>query len=362
MKKRATVTEPVAESTSPVNNNPTKTPASDPTCRPVRKCSLMRTIFWLLLLVLIAAAVAGGYCARHYLKASQQSIQQLREQTTKLEHTVASQADVLTHEQQVLSQIQQQLTVKNRPWVLAEVQHLIRLANFSLRVTRGIPLSLSLLETADQRLASMDDATVLPLRNALAQDISNLKAMPQEDMTGLLLKLNAQMEQIPQLPLRLQEQTTPLSAATSKNATTPTWRELFDKSWAKLKSMVVITRQQDNMAFFNPDQNRAYADRYLQLLLTEAQWGVLQRQQPLFEKNLQSALVLLHQFYQADAAQTTAMINTLTELAKVNVSPDIPDLKTSVLAVEKAIDEQASTHNTADTAQPDTAVNEKTSS
>lgn len=57
------------------------------------------------------------------------------------------------------------------------------------------------MESADQRIATLNDPSLVPLRKAMASDITKLKTIPIIDRDGLVLRLTALQQQVDQLPL-----------------------------------------------------------------------------------------------------------------------------------------------------------------
>lgn len=304
-----------------------------------------KTIINLMLLALIATAlVMLGLAWKQILgvmKHNNQIISTLQSEAMVLQATVKTQELALTEQQESLSQLHREMIQGAQTWTLAEVQYLVRLANFNLQTARNIPLSQSLLQAADKRVANLNDPHLLSLRKALAQDITNLQAQPQDDIAGLLLKLNALIEQVPALSLK---QSPPPAAVTTSPTDTqpvPLWRAVLQRIQDKFKSLVIIHHQEDPLDAFTAAQNQVFADRYLQLLLQETAWSVLQRQDNLFKGATKQALSAIERFYAPEAPATKAMIATLTEISNVNVAFTAPDLTASLAAIQEAINHES---------------------
>ncbi len=63
-------------------------------------------------------------------------------------------------------------------WLLAEADYLVKLSARKLYLEHDIFSATELLENADQRIASLNDPNLFPLRQAMANDITALKALP----------------------------------------------------------------------------------------------------------------------------------------------------------------------------------------
>ncbi|MGU3846767.1 uroporphyrinogen-III C-methyltransferase, partial [Vibrio diabolicus] len=54
---------------------------------------------------------------------------------------------------------------------------------------------------ADQRIAALNDPSLVQLRKAMANDITKLRTIPLIDRDGLVLRLTALQQQVDKLPL-----------------------------------------------------------------------------------------------------------------------------------------------------------------
>ena len=86
-------------------------------------------------------------------------------------------------------------------WRIAEADYLVNLAGRQLWVMRDILTATTLMETADQRLANLNDPSLSPIRQAIAEDIQQLKSIKRVDLDGIVLRLNSLQKEIDNLPL-----------------------------------------------------------------------------------------------------------------------------------------------------------------
>ncbi|MGR5543359.1 uroporphyrinogen-III C-methyltransferase, partial [Vibrio campbellii] len=66
-------------------------------------------------------------------------------------------------------------------WLLAEADHLVKLAGRKLFLEKDAVTATRLMETADQRIATLNDPSLVPLRQQMAKDITELKGIPLVD-------------------------------------------------------------------------------------------------------------------------------------------------------------------------------------
>lgn len=105
-------------------------------------------------------------------------------------------------DQEQVQQLQQRLTdaikqvsatqeTSRSDWLLAETEYLLRLANQRVLMEQTPAGALSLLQAADEILHEVDDVALYEVRQAVAEDIAALEAVPTLDTEGIYLKLAA---------------------------------------------------------------------------------------------------------------------------------------------------------------------------
>ncbi|OIQ24392.1 uroporphyrinogen-III C-methyltransferase [uncultured Vibrio sp.] len=137
----------------------------------------------------------------------------LSERLQEEQKDVIKQASQISHRSEV-SINQQQKSIESlqlamadvkgrRPndWLLAEADYLVKLAGRKLFLEQDVLSATQLIESADQRIASLNDPSLVPLRKAMANDITQLKTVPIIDRDGLVLRLTALQQQVDTLPL-----------------------------------------------------------------------------------------------------------------------------------------------------------------
>ncbi|MCL9783543.1 uroporphyrinogen-III C-methyltransferase [Vibrio sp. S4M6] len=205
---------------SKTTNNPQATPTAETKGANKRGSKLGA------LALLISIVVGGGlgYEIYHNNIQYQQQISQLKQQLKQNEtnlssqlNTVQSQAsqDISALNQQTKVELaQKQKSIKSlqmaiadmkgrspNDWLLAEADYLVKLAARKLYLEHDVFSATQLMESADQRIAALNDPNLFPLRKAMADDITTLKALPIIDRDGLVLRLMSLQNQVATLPL-----------------------------------------------------------------------------------------------------------------------------------------------------------------
>lgn len=205
-------------------------------------------------------------------------------------------------------------------WQVAEAQYLTKLANDHVQFTHNVVLALTLLQQADQILQAINDSALFDLRQALANDITNLKALPEVDVTGLYVRLSALSGQVVQLPL-------PASPLGVENGFVPTktpanaawWQSGLDRSWDALRKIVIVRKVGANDTPLVMPEEKTFLYQNLHAQLEDAMWGVLHRNNQVYQDSLARCVAWTKTYFLQEASETKNMLQSLAELQKENV-------------------------------------------
>lgn len=261
-------------------------------------------------------------------QARQSLARELRNEQSQLEQMMIDTAQRLSRRQDLEAD----------RWPLEEALALLRLAERRLQLDQNADVAIRLLDAADQVLAGLNQAAVLPVRRQIAQDRLALKSVDTPDLNGLYFRLEAvertlaEQEWTPEQRVEPQAQTEPK----------PPW-EAFKEN---LSSLVTITRL--DTAHQAPPLLSDFAQwqQHGRLLAEQLQMALLARNQTLFDAALEQLiehLSLMQQQLDLDSA-----IADLKDLRDVQLNPDLPDIHSSTAALEDymaRIDEQAPEDN-----------------
>ena len=307
-----------------------------------------KAALWLsgLSLVLVVGACAGGYLYDNW--RNQQQTTALHALELKLTELQSKQPALQDSDQQAqlqlrnLSANQQQLNDKQgelekqllrldsrRPndWLLAEADYLIRMAGRKLWLERDVNAAILLLNEADNRLRDLNDASLLPLRQSLAKDLSQLKELPFIDREGVVLRLGALIDNVDQLTLT--GVNPPPSAEPGDDEQLSDdlsdWRTNLQKSWhAFAENFITIRRRDGNTeALISPKQTW-YLKENLKTRLLQAQLAVYREQQSVYEDNLHKAATWLTQYFDANDGTNQYMQSEVEKLLEQPIVTDYP--------------------------------------
>ncbi|GGX44633.1 uroporphyrinogen-III C-methyltransferase [Saccharospirillum salsuginis] len=353
---RDTESEPVAdhvESTDKPQPSPSESEARTPpppkrpgrTSR--RSSGPRRPWLWpLVSLILLAVLVAAGYWGVQQLGRLNQNWQsltrnqeQLVEQVDTLQSRLgqseraranledqlrselAAQEEMLVETAQRLSRRQD---LEADRWPLEEALALLRLAERRLQLDQNAEVALRLLNAADQVLAGLTQAAVLPVRRQIAQDRLALQSVESPDINGLYFRLDAVHETLAALDW------TPEDAVTPKVQPDPdsAWKAFVDS----LGSLVTITRL--DTAYQAPPLLDDFArwQQHALLLAEQAQLALLAGNQALYDTAVRQLLDHLQPM--RETLKLQPVVDELNALHDTRLNPDWPDIHGSVRALE----------------------------
>ena len=243
---------------------------------------------------------------------------------------------------QVLDQLSQEQDTDEREWLHAEAAYLLRLANQRLQLEGDVDGAAALLRTADARLVDADNPALTPVREAIANELAALDAVPQVDRTGLYLALNAQQERISSLRLsqEIEEQAVTSSI---EQPPTGTFQRQLARFGEELKDLVVVRHHDEALeALITPEQE-SYLRQSLRLVLEQTQLALLNEEKELYDASIDKALQLLNDYYDTTREETQSVIARLQELKEAEVKPELPDISASQQELARFIDNRYKT-------------------
>ncbi|MFM5393647.1 uroporphyrinogen-III C-methyltransferase [Aeromonas veronii] len=293
--------------------------------------------------ILLALGLTGGlYLHGHKNAVAQQAElaqlkQQLASALSKIDQTSSKDAEQLAALDQTQQRLQGEMQgLQNRvldlndkrpnDWMLAESEYLVRMAGRKLWLEHDLVSAITLLGNANERIAALNDPSLMPIRKALAEDIAKLKGMPRIDREGLTLKLAALSDQIELLPLSTVSMPEAKAEPDQAVSTNPDeWESNLKKNWVKFTENFVTIRRRDGAveALLSPQQE-IFLRENLKTKLLQAQLSVYREQQALYEDSLDKAQRWLTQYFDTDNSATRYMQGEIDKLKGEQIQIDYP--------------------------------------
>lgn len=370
--------QPKAESTSEKppglisESNPERKPEKKPenkmgkTVEKSSSKSLAKLNLVLIFLIIIIVGGVIGYSVTQ-IKTMQQNIQQVAggyEQSHKSYLQAEAQLDNLKADlAQQKSELQLQQSSLNKftsekrhqEWQREEITYLVNLANYAMTFSQDPNTAYALLNTADQAVKGLSDPSALPLRQAIGKSLDQLNSAKQQDVAKLFVQLDNLSEQIAKLPLigdspELISKAEPegkikkSSQANADNNNQPelsipsaqasiqqsAWKKHLKQSWQQLKSLITVRNQSDALKPLVARQGGDYIFQYISLQLGQAQWGLLHRDNTVYQTSLKQAEHWVSRYFVATdpkMQQVLALFKTLQAqdigLEKISLQPTL---------------------------------------
>ena len=223
-------------------------------------------------------------------------------------------------------------------WLLAEAVYLTRLAAQRLQTERRTKNSLALLSNADQILQELDDPDLTPARSAMAADITALRLAGEVDVEGIYLELNSLVDSIDQLSILsapAQSEAEQQSAAESIEES-PTPESVLEGFSQQLAQLIRVRQRSQPIEPMLQPEEATLVRQNIRLMLEQAQSALLREQQVIFSRSIGKAQSWLVQYFQLNPS-AQVLSDRLSELAKAQVVQQLPEINTSLEAIETVI-------------------------
>ncbi len=231
-----------------------------------------------------------------------------------------------------------------RQWQLAEVEQLLLIANDRLLLHGDAGGALRALEIADSRLKEIADTRgLIELRQQLTNDLAALRAVPQVDVQGLTLQLNALIERVPRLPLTssVPRNFTKVTSGGELPPTDSRWRRFFDNAIKALRGLVEIHHRDQQIVPLLPPGQEFFLTQNLQLKLESARLALLQRDTAAFKEAVKLAAGWIRAYFTPEDSAVKAALEELEQLERIELSWQLPDLSGSLQRVRALLAKQA---------------------
>ena len=221
------------------------------------------------------------------------------------------------------------LQQRDRRWLNAEANYLMRLAQQKLQLETDLASTVLLLRTIESLLADQDGLLVATARQNLADDLRALQNVRLPDRAALSQRLSALSAELEQLTLagsrqqgyqeRVQEQWQQTPATMQEGS----W---LDAGIALLRSIFVWREWEEMPADVLPPQQESILKQQLQLQLEQAQLAMLQGDEMLYEQVLGQVIRNLQRYFEADDDRSRQLLAELERLQAEELQVALPDL------------------------------------
>ncbi len=253
--------------------------------------------------------------------------QQASAKATEITHRAET---VLEQQQKSIQSLQLAMAdVKGRrpnDWLLAEADYLVKLAGRKLFIEHDVDSATQLMETADQRIAALNDPSLTPLRKSMANDITKLKSVPLIDRDGLVLRLSSLQKQVDDLPLAnaiLPEAQKVETQVVSEDIND--WQTNLMTSLKDFSENFITFRTRDGnvIPLLSPEQH-FYLKENIKAKLETAIKSIYVEQQDIYTTALGTAQQWSQSFFNQNNNAVQSFQTSLEQLAKQKVQVEYP--------------------------------------
>ncbi len=237
-------------------------------------------------------------------------------------------------QQESLQTLYLELANNRDAWTISEAEQLIIIASQQLQLAGNLKPALLALQTADNRLQELDKPQIIQLRKIINRDIQKLQALPNVDIVGMSLKLEALSDAADKLPLASIRH--PKDAAANRpDWDSNPWRRLTQEIWQDIWRMVRIERMDHpETPMLAPEQNYFLREN-LKLRLLAARIALLQHDEATYRVDLHTAELWIRRYFDPLDANTKGSLDALQLLSSSSITIQLPDISESLNAVAK---------------------------
>ncbi|MDA8880698.1 uroporphyrinogen-III C-methyltransferase [Pseudomonadales bacterium] len=272
------------------------------------------------------------------LEQTTASISQIREVENTAIADLGASFEVATEQlrTELRAELNEGLGTSGEDWLLAEVEYLIRLANQRVLMERDVSGALSLLSSADEIVEQTTGIAAYELRESLAYDIANLKAVSDLDTDGIFLSLSAMASQVTELRRKRPELSPTTQIQIDNGEAQNSYQQflsLVNNIFGRVLNSVDYRRDGVAITPLLPPKEEYYLRQNLILKFEMAQLALLRNDQPVYHTSLSEAKLWIVKHFVETDPRTVALVTALDQLVEVEVDRSLPNISGSLRAV-----------------------------
>jgi uroporphyrin-3 C-methyltransferase len=210
-------------------------------------------------------------------------------------------------------------------WLLAEADFLIRMAGRKLWLEHDVKTAMLMLQSADSRLQDLDDPSLLPIRERLAQDMQGLQQINPVSLSSVALSLGALLQQVDALPLVTFARPDKVEDNADVSGSANDWRSNLARNWRRFtEDFFSFRKKQSDVKPYLSEQQQWLAKEQLRLALLQAQGAVMKENVTLYQQAMQNALRVLITDFDTQAAAVIQFTHSLQNLSDTDIERVYP--------------------------------------
>ena len=244
-------------------------------------------------------------------------------------------------------------------WLVDEAESMLNTASQQLMLSGNLQGAVSVLEHIDSRLSRFEQPELIPIKQAISNDLAALKNRPYVDISATALRIDRLETGISGLPLVLDGVLKPGAAPVEATNSGTWWENTWEKSLNALKGLVEVRHLDSNDAMLiSPDQTYFIREN-LRLRLLDARIALLQHNGEVYQSDLNNVEATVKQYFDSKSPATQSWLKELAELKALDVRMISDDSLKASLSAVRAYQEGSRTQMTTEEAAQ-TQATEKT--
>jgi len=239
-----------------------------------------------------------------------------------------------------VAEIRRAMGASSEDWLFAEAEYLLRLGNQRVVMEKDAKGALALFAAADEIVRTTEGVAAFGLRQAIANDMAALQAVKEVDVDGIFVRLSALAAEVERLRQK-QQAFKPREVAPAPENPDAGFGEraaaFLGRVGERMASLVDYRRDGERITPILPPEEEYYLRQNLVLKMQTAQMGLLRGDQAIYAGSLGEAQSWVERYFDVDDPATTAMLNTLAELGRIDIETDLPDVSGSLREVRKLL-------------------------
>ena len=220
----------------------------------------------------------------------------------------------------------EEITYPSGKQTIEKMAYLIQLAHFHLTIEGNTTAAIALLKIVQQQLQSVSSSAIVPLKQAIDQDIEVLSAVLQIHVPELFEQLDRLESNINALSMQLQQNfPVPLPTVVSVSEKKTIWKKIKRSIVETFNNLFIIRRMNQTVSPLVPSKDILFLKENLQFKLEQAQWAVLNCEPMIYQHSLKTVIQWLSD-YNHNQPETDSIIKKIQALIVIDIKPRITSL------------------------------------
>ena len=220
-------------------------------------------------------------------------------------------------------------------WLVDEIEVTLNTASQQLLLSGNVPVATTVLENVEQRLSRFEQPELLPIKQAISQDLAALKNRPYLNISATALRLDRLESAVDSLPLLVDST---MNAQNAEPAPTSKAGSFWNRAWNNtselVKSMVEVRKLDNNDAMLIGAEQVFYLRENLRLRLLDARLALLQHNSEVYQHGLAAIEETVKRYFDVQSPNTQTWLKEVDELKSVEIRMVSDEaLKASLAAV-----------------------------